>query len=185
MNSIDLDNQELPPPATEQSVTIADGLPRKLDPRFIPAEAFANWITTAVLAGLSPPVLLVLWAVNWLPTWGLALGLAVALVLTLFLVWLTPRHPRWIYNNTHYVVRPDGVEIHRGIFWKHIINVPRSRVQHTDVSQGPVLRRFGLATLKIHTAGLHFASVELAGISHDTAIAIRDFLLHRDERDAH
>ena len=89
-----------------------------------------------------------------------------------------------VYETSRYVVRPDGVEIHRGIFWKSVISVPRSRVQHTDVTQGPVLRRFGLATLTMYTAGNHLFAVPLSGVSHETAIRIRDFLLRRDESHA-
>ena len=52
-----------------------------------------------------------------------------------------------------------------------MIHVPRSRVQHTDVSQGPVERRFGLGTLVIYTAGTDYARVDLAGLDHGSPYA--------------
>ena len=58
-------------------------------------------------------------------------------------------------------------------------NVPRSRIQHTDVSQGPVQRRYGIATLRVHTAGTENASVELGGLEHGVARLVREFLLGR------
>ena len=45
-------------------------------------------------------------------------------------------------------------------------NVPRSRVQHTDVSQGPLERNHGLGTLVVYTAGTDHAKVELGGLDH-------------------
>jgi membrane protein YdbS with pleckstrin-like domain len=71
----------------------------------------------------------------------------------------------------------DGIEIRRGLLFRSIISVPKSRVQHTDVSQGPFERRYGLGTLQIYTAGVTYAQVPLSGLSHQRAIEIRDALL--------
>jgi uncharacterized protein len=56
------------------------------------------------------------------------------------------------------------------------VAVPRTRIQHLDVAQGPVQRRFGLGTLVLHTAGTFSASVALDGLAHETAMALRDDL---------
>ncbi len=69
------------------------------------------------------------------------------------------------YRHTFYRLDAQGIEIRRGVYWRVVINVPRSRVQHTDVSQGPVERRYGLGTLVIYTAGTDHAKVDLAGSS--------------------
>ena len=63
--------------------------------------------------------------------------------------------------------------------WRAVTNVPRSRVQHTDVSQGPLERSHGLGTLVIHTAGTEHAVVGLSGLDYGTALALRDHLLPR------
>ena len=55
--------------------------------------------------------------------------------------------------------------------------MPRSRVQHTDVSQGPLERKLGLGTLVIYTAGTDHARVALSGLDHSTALDIREHLL--------
>ena len=59
--------------------------------------------------------------------------------------------------------------------------MPRSRIQHTDVTQGPYERRFGLATLVVYTAGTENASITIEGLSHETALAVRDALLARGD----
>ena len=77
-----------------------------------------------------------------------------------------------------------GIEIRRGVFWRAVVNIPRSRVQHTDVSQGPLERRFGLGTLVVFTAGTDHAKVSLQGLEYDLALRIRQHLLPSGSNDA-
>jgi uncharacterized protein len=74
-------------------------------------------------------------------------------------------------------VDEQGIVIQRGIFWRSRIALPRVRVQHSDVSQGPLQRRFGVATLKLYTAGSRYTKIELPGLAHDEALALRDTLI--------
>ena len=53
-----------------------------------------------------------------------------------------------------------------------------------DVSEGPIERSFGLATLVIHTAGTEQAAVSLGGLARDTAFRVRDWLIGGGEDDA-
>jgi membrane protein YdbS with pleckstrin-like domain len=82
------------------------------------------------------------------------------------------------------MVDASGILIRRGVFWRRVIHVPRSRVQHTDVSQGPLERGHGLGTLVIYTAGTDHARVDLHGLDHAAALAIRDHLLPGEGEDA-
>lgn len=81
------------------------------------------------------------------------------------------------YRHIRYRLDAHGVTIRRGVVWRTVTSVPTSRVQHTDVSRGPVERYFDLATLVIHTAGTRDASVALSGLGHREAIALRDRLI--------
>ncbi len=60
-----------------------------------------------------------------------------------------------------------------------MISVPLARLQHADISQGPLQRQWGLAKLIVYTAGTQHASVELEGLAYETAIKLRDHLLHQ------
>jgi len=162
----------------------ADAAVRRLDPRSIAMERVAGWIAAAVItAGLVVGALIV-WAANRFPlAGGLALllaapaaGLALGFV---FHAWAATS-----YRHTSYVVDADGIEIRRGVFWRKVITIPRSRVQHTDVSQGPLERSYQLGTLVVYTAGTDHAKVALSGLAHDTALALRQHLLARDSDDA-
>ena len=97
---------------------------------------------------------------------------------------LSYRWPPRAYQHTSYRVDDQGIEIRRGVYWRVVINVPRSRVQHIDVSQGPIERRYGLGTLVIYTAGTDHAKVELEGLEHGRALRIREHLLPSESGDA-
>jgi len=82
-----------------------------------------------------------------------------------------------------YTVDEEGMENRTGVWWRKIVNVPRSRIQHTDVSQGPIMRMYGLGNLDLFTAGTRFADMKLPGLDRETALAIRDHLLPDDGAD--
>jgi membrane protein YdbS with pleckstrin-like domain len=96
---------------------------------------------------------------------GPALLLGVLLVLV-----LPPRsYRRWGYR-----LGADRLQVVRGFLFHADTVVPLGRVQHIDVHQGPVMRRYGLATLTVHTAGNHTASLALPGLPHADALAMRE-----------
>lgn len=160
---------------------IADGVLRQLDPNTIRVERTGSWIFTSVVGVF----LLIQLVVNLFGgPWRIAIGLGVAAGAGGFLVWLSHRWPEISYRHTFYRVDPQGIEIRRGVLWRSTINVPKSRVQHTDVSQGPLQRTYGLGTLVIYTAGTEHAKVELRGLSHERAMRIRDHLLPSGGDDA-
>jgi membrane protein YdbS with pleckstrin-like domain len=149
---------------------------QRLDPRVIRMSRISSWIFTA---SVSIPLFFaapVAWlasgdAVMLLLVWG-----AWAL-LTAGLAWLAHFWPAIEYRHSSYRIDPAALEIRRGVLFRTVITVPRSRVQHLDVSQGPLERSHGLASLSVYTAGTEHAQVSVKGLAHETAIAIRDQFL--------
>ncbi len=88
------------------------------------------------------------------------------------------------YRHFSYAMDDFGLYINRGVFWRRKIIVPRNRVQHTDVIQGPIERRYQLAELVVHTAGTRNASVKLPGILHQEAESLRESLSFEESNDA-
>ena len=164
---------------------VADGRDHQLDPRVIPLQRITGGIFTVVIAAGS----LVGVGFNLLRE-GDASGTrwivlpAVWLVFVVLLAWQSYAWPPRAYEHTSYRVDDQGIEIRTGVFWRVVINVPRSRVQHIDVSQGPVERRYGLGTLVIYTAGTEHAKVDLEGLEHGRALRIREHLLPSGASDA-
>ena len=70
-----------------------------------------------------------------------------------------------------------GLHVRRGRMWRKEVLVPRSRVQHLDIERGPIERRYGLATLIVHTAGTRQHALRLAGLPDADAVALRDALV--------
>lgn len=85
--------------------------------------------------------------------------------------------PPLSYKHLRYGVDTTGIAIESGVIWRSRVALPRMRIQHTDVSQGPLERRYGVGTLKLYTAGSRHTRIELPGLNHDEAIALRDALL--------
>jgi membrane protein YdbS with pleckstrin-like domain len=167
------------------ATTVADAQNRRLDPRVIPLQR----ITGVIFAAVISLVWLIVIAINMLawddaPGWTWVARPVLWLVIVMLLAWQALRWPPIAYQHTLYRVDEQGIEIRRGVHWRVVINVPRSRVQHIDVSQGPLERRYGLGTLVIYTAGTDHAKVELAGLEHGRALSIRDYLLPTGATDA-
>ena len=159
------------------SASVADGVDHRLDPRYLVLQQRRGWIRA------------VAYPLFWLAIVSAAVGLFAfrdVLIGPAYMVWgvwslgyaiWCVRRPVIAYRHASYRIDEHGIEIREGVLWRRIINVPRSRVQHIDVSQGPFERRHGIATLSIHTAGVSNSMVALPGLEHGRALRIRDYLL--------
>ncbi|MFP1682613.1 PH domain-containing protein [Alloalcanivorax sp. C16-1] len=138
-------------------------------------QALAGVAVAALAAAVA--VIGVPWLAGWpvLAPVGLLLAVAVGLAL-----WL----PALAHARLRYRLDEHGLTIEHGILWRHRIIVPRVRVQHSDISQGPLQRAFGVATLRLYTAGSRFTVNSLPGLADDQARALRRRLLDEGDGDA-
>lgn len=104
---------------------------------------------------------------------GLPSGLALV-PLALLLIYPTFIAPARRYNAWGYAMSEEELRLAHGVWTKVETHVPLARVQHIDVSQGPIERSFGVCRLLLHTAGTANSLVRLPGLSRATAEAIRD-----------
>jgi hypothetical protein len=153
------------------------GAARTLDPRYVPQQRLVGRLLALAVSALTFVALLItLVAADDLAPWGrLALGTGWVVAMAL-MAWHTEAWPARVYAHTSYRLEEDGLRIARGVYWRTVTHVPRTRVQHTDVSQGPLERRYGLATLVVYTAGTDHARVALPGLAYETAVHLRDIL---------
>jgi hypothetical protein len=162
----------------------ADGRLHPPDRKSIQVERLGCGVMSLVLvaAGLVGGVTgaIALWS-QWLAVSGIAAAFVVVVGLLATGAWWWPLAA---YRHRWYRLDDDGLEIRNGVIFRRVVYVPRSRVQHTDVNQGPIERLFGLAHLVIHTAGTLSASVTLAGLDQDRAIRIRNHLVRTGDDDA-
>ena len=166
-------------PETPPSVVaaLADDSERKRDPMYVRLQTIVCWVVTGVAALGGLIALTILRLVSELPFVWLGLIAAAWLAFVILLAIIAIFWPALEYRYSSYRLNPERIEIREGVYWRHVVTVPRSRVQHTDVSQGPIERQLGLATLILHTAGTEHATVRLPGLAHATASSIRDHLV--------
>ena len=99
---------------------------------------------------------------------------AIAGTVLLFAALMVLRVPGRRFHARGYAISNDRLRVVRGIWWHSDTVVPFGRVQHIDVDQGPIARFFDIATLTLHTAGNHNASVNLPGLQQDLAKDMRE-----------
>jgi uncharacterized protein len=138
------------------------------------------WLLQAVMfagvvATAGSIALLVNGAWLWIPAAWMAAGAWAVLSVV---------HGRAYIRRFRAVLLPDGLLVVRGVWWHSEIFVPRARVQHTDVTQGPLARSFGMATLKVFTAGTQHSLIDVPDLAHRSAIVLRDTLHDRGASDA-
>ncbi|RUO26827.1 hypothetical protein CWE09_09090 [Aliidiomarina minuta] len=108
--------------------------------------------------------------------WHTALGaLTIVLIMVLMMtLWVTRR-----YRLTGYQVQPQQVHFRTGALWRTQTAVAINRIQHVEITQGPVERYFKLAKLVIYTAGGSGSDLSVPGLPQAEAEQIRDQLLQR------
>ena len=152
-----------------------------LSPKYVTFERRTSYVGGLVIGGIiiaaTSPALVFAWDRPWLLALILVGWLAFVALLMLSAHFWPPIH----YRHLSWRLNQHGLEIHRGVWWRHRIAIPIARVQHVDVSQGPIQRMFDLGKLTIHTAGTKNASVELDGLDHARALALRDQLIEQKE----
>jgi membrane protein YdbS with pleckstrin-like domain len=83
------------------------------------------------------------------------------------------------YRHKGYALREHDVAFRDGLFWRKTTVLPFDRVQHAEVTQGPLQRRFKLATLKFFTAGGSSVDLKIDGLLADEAERLREAVLRR------
>ncbi len=84
--------------------------------------------------------------------------------------------PQRIYRRLRYGLTDRLLQVVRGWLFHTDTIVPFVRVQHLDVTRGPLDKMFGTATLVVHTAGTRNSIVTVPGLAPDRAGQIRDII---------
>lgn len=126
-------------------------------------------IILAVFIGL-PTVLLVVLALTVSPWIWIAAG--ILLVLCAWLGYLIPRQIR----AKGYATAPQDLVIRSGFMFRTLVSIPYGRIQYVDISEGPIERVVGLASVQLHTASATTRGT-VKGLTTDQAVRLRDLLV--------
>jgi len=132
----------------------------------------------AIVMALPPLVIVTIWEILGIVPRGVVL-----VPVLLLLAWFVVRIPLKRYAARGYSIDADRLRVVRGLMWRKDTVVPFGRVQHIDVHRGPLERHYGLATLVVHTAGTHNASVSLPGLGEEDALSMREAIRDKIRRD--
>jgi membrane protein YdbS with pleckstrin-like domain len=146
----------------------------RLAPRVVPLWMLGGLMSTALLGGgLFAAYLFVAnrheaYASNAFVAWVVVTSLLLAFALvTPTLSWL-----RW-----RFAVSDELLVLSHGILFHEEKAIPVSRMQHVDLTRGPIERLFGLATLVVFTAGNEGSAFRVPGLPVARAQDIRDQIL--------
>jgi len=128
------------------------------------------WVPLGVLLAV------LLWLVH---AW---LGALAALVALLGLAWVWAVVGRTV-RSWGYAERAEDLLVTRGVLRRQLVVVPYGRMQFVDVTAGPLDRRFGLATVQLHTAAAA-TDASIPGLVPAEAARLRDRLAARGEATA-
>ncbi|MGM8212460.1 PH domain-containing protein [Virgibacillus sp. W0430] len=103
-----------------------------------------------------------------IPLWYSYIAAALGIIVTYVFIFLIPklRYRRWKYE-----IFEQEIYIQHGILIVTRTLVPMLRVQHVDTKQGPILKRFKLATVTISTAA---TTHEIPALLEEDASDLRD-----------
>lgn len=149
--------QAFAPPTSEWS---------KVSPQL---RSMRRWIAGGGCA-LAFAIVLIVAAVSgiWLV---LVIGAVVLVMALLFALGVIDRN----YLSWGYAERAEDLLVTRGVLFRRLVVVPYGRMQLVDVTAGPVERRFGIATVRLHTASAG-TDASIRGLPPQEAARLRDRL---------
>ena len=140
----------------------------------IRARLLLRWLVAAVGAIAADQILLRETPVHGVPS--IVMPLLALLVVTII--------PQRTYRRLRYRLTDRMLQSLHGWMFHTDTLVPFVRVQHLDVTRGPLDKLFGTASLVVHTAGTHNSIVTVNGLAPDRAAEIRDIIREHVRSDA-
>ena len=69
-----------------------------------------------------------------------------------------------------------------GLIFRKTIALPFNRIQHSEINQGPIERKFNLASLSIFTAGGNNSDLAIPGLLNEDAQEIKSFIIQKSAK---
>ncbi|MEM7375541.1 MAG: PH domain-containing protein [Bacteroidota bacterium] len=131
--------------------------------------------TFLLIAGIVAVSIMSMWGKLWLVLGGI-------------LLWVAQTLLRWIlvrkgFAKKAYALRERDLLYRSGLFWQQMLVVPFNRVQHCSIQEGLLDKVYGLASLRVYTAGTSGSDLVIPGLEPHNAQRIKDFLINRTVQD--
>ena len=157
------------PVHTETLPQVADLTFQHLDPRSRTSEYIATTILFAILFIVVNIIVFSMgggfhwwvWAsyLTWLGLFGLSM-------------WMVEKN----YQVTGYALRQRDIVYQTGVISRAITTIPFKRIQHCEITEGPIQKLLKLASLKIYTAGGSGSDLTISGLHKEDAARVKEFI---------
>jgi membrane protein YdbS with pleckstrin-like domain len=97
--------------------------------------------------------------------WAVPTSVILVMGFLALMVFWVPRRVR----HTRYLLRELDLHMQAGLMWRRTTSVAINRVQHLEITQGPLERSLGLSRLIVYTAGGMKSDLVLPGLVTETA----------------
>lgn len=85
---------------------------------------------------------------------------------------------RWFsWRRNGFVLIADAVALRKGAIWRSLVLVPEARMQSVSMNEGPLLRRMGLAELRVHTVAGPIAAT-IGALDRNDVVQFFDEVAH-------
>ncbi len=167
----------LPSPQFENTQVDIDSLPRSAELNLISMESkyklvrILAWVILAVILTAAALILIVIFKnENLIPGLWITAGVYFFIMVFSFLI------TYFGYYQMAYALRERDIFFKRGWIFRKSTIVPFERIQHCEVNRGPIDRYFGLASLKVFTAGGSSSDLSIPGLTEARAHRLKDYI---------
>jgi len=78
-----------------------------------------------------------------------------------------------------FAIRERDLTYRSGVFFRSTTVIPFNRIQHAEVKQGPIERRFNLQRLEVYSAGGEGSDLYIPGLLGNRADQLKDFIIKK------
>ena len=78
-----------------------------------------------------------------------------------------------------FAIRERDLTYRSGVFFRSTTVIPYNRIQHAEVKQGPIERRFNLQRLEIYSAGGDGSDLYIPGLPGNRADQLKDYIIEK------
>ena len=143
-----------------------------------PAYKTVRYISSIAIAFI---VLFISWFVFITELKNWPAGIYFTLFITIISIW-NVFYSGISFHYMGYALREKDISYKSGWLWRSMTTVPFNRVQHCDIKEGLLDRRFGLAKLTIYTAGGQSTDLMIPGLLPETAERLKTYILRSTEQ---
>lgn len=143
-----------------------------------PAYKTVRYISGAITAII---ILVISWGIVLIEPRTWPIGIYIAGLLSAWALWFV-MYNGLSFHYMGYALREKDISFKSGYLWRSVTTIPFNRVQHCDLKQGMLDRRFGLSKVTIYTAGGQNTDLEIPGLLTETAEQLKAFILQSTEQ---